>query len=85
MRELHRNGAMTDRRPGTPTKRFSAIAAALDIPGQAIIDGEVVVIHEGRTDFSELQAELAAGRQNRLVYYAFDLIWRNGEATSKIA
>jgi bifunctional non-homologous end joining protein LigD len=43
------------------TKRFSLIAGALDIPGQAIIDGEVVVIHEGRTNFSELQAELAAG------------------------
>ena len=54
------------------TKRFSAIAGALDIPGQAIIDGEVVVTHEGRTNFSELQAELAAGRQDRLVYYAFD-------------
>jgi bifunctional non-homologous end joining protein LigD len=45
----------------------------------AIIDGEVVVIHEGRTNFSELQAELAAGRQGRLVYYAFDLLWRNGD------
>jgi hypothetical protein len=31
------------------TKRFSQIAGALDIPGQAIIDGEVVVVHEGRT------------------------------------
>jgi bifunctional non-homologous end joining protein LigD len=59
------------------TKRFSTIAGALDIPGQAIIDGEVVVVHEGRTNFSELQAELAAGRQDRLVYYAFDLLWRN--------
>ncbi len=28
------------------TKRFSVIAGALDIPGQAILDGEVVVIHE---------------------------------------
>lgn len=28
------------------TKRFSVIAGALDIPGQAIIDGEVVVVHE---------------------------------------
>lgn len=55
------------------TKRFSSIAGALDIPGEAIIDGEVVVTHEGRTNFSELQAELAAGRQHRLVYYAFDL------------
>jgi bifunctional non-homologous end joining protein LigD len=61
------------------TKRFSVIAGALDIPGQAIIDGEVVVVHEGRTNFSELQAELAAGRQDRLVYYAFDLLWRDGD------
>ena len=61
------------------TKPFSTIAGALDIPGQAIIDGEVVVIHEGRTNFSELQAELAAGRQDRLIYYAFDLLWRDGD------
>ncbi|WP_349628109.1 non-homologous end-joining DNA ligase [Bradyrhizobium lablabi] len=61
------------------TKRFSTIAGAFDIPGQAIIDGEVVVVHEGRTNFSELQAELAAGRQGRLVYYAFDLLWRDGD------
>jgi bifunctional non-homologous end joining protein LigD len=39
----------------------------------------VVVVHEGRTNFSELQAELAAGRQGRLVHYAFDLLWRNGD------
>jgi bifunctional non-homologous end joining protein LigD len=61
------------------TKRFSTIAGALDIPGEAIIDGEVVVVHESRTNFSELQAELAAGRQDRLVYYAFDLLWRDGD------
>jgi hypothetical protein len=41
------------------TKRFSIIAGTLDIPGEAIIDGEAVVVHEGRTNFSELQAELA--------------------------
>ena len=61
------------------TKRFTEIAGALAIPGEAIIDGEMVVVHEGRTNFSELQAELAAGRQGRLVYYAFDLLWRNGD------
>src|SRR5258708_2711455 len=61
------------------TKRFSVIASELDLPGQAIIDGEVVVIKEGRTNFSELQAELAAGRQDRLVFYAFDLLYLNGD------
>ena len=61
------------------SKRFTEIAGALAIPGEAIIDGEVVVVHEGRTNFSELQAELAAGKQGRLVYYAFDLLWRNGD------
>jgi bifunctional non-homologous end joining protein LigD len=64
-------------------KRFSTIAGALDIAGQAIIDGEVVVIHEGRTNFSELQADLAAGRQARLVYYAFDLLWLDGKDLRK--
>jgi bifunctional non-homologous end joining protein LigD len=28
----------------------------------------------GRTNFSELQAELATGSQDRLVFYAFDLL-----------
>jgi hypothetical protein len=48
-------------------------------PPQATIDGEVVVVHEGRTNFSELQADLAAGRQDRLVYYVFELLWRDGD------
>ncbi|WP_342712763.1 hypothetical protein AAFG13_17365 [Bradyrhizobium sp. B124] len=61
------------------TKRFSLIAVAFEIPGQAIIDGEVVVVHEGRTNFSELQADLARGDQDRLLYYAFDLLWLDGK------
>jgi bifunctional non-homologous end joining protein LigD len=65
------------------TKRFSSIAAALEMPGQAIVDGEVVVVHKGRANFSELQAELAAGRQGRLVYYAFDLLWLDGRDLRK--
>ncbi|MBR0703450.1 non-homologous end-joining DNA ligase [Bradyrhizobium diazoefficiens] len=60
-------------------KRFSVIAGAFDIPGQAIIDGEVVVVHEGRTNFSELQANLARGDQDRLLFYAFDLLWLDGD------
>ncbi|MBM7486763.1 bifunctional non-homologous end joining protein LigD [Bradyrhizobium sp. USDA 3686] len=58
--------------------RFSVIAGAFDIPGQAIVDGEVVVIHEERTNFSELQADLGRGDQDRLVFFAFDLLWLDG-------
>lgn len=61
------------------TKRFSSIVRTFDIPGQVIIDGEIVVIHEGRTNFSELQAELARGQQERLLYFAFDLLWLDGD------
>jgi bifunctional non-homologous end joining protein LigD len=31
------------------------------------------------TNFSELQAELARGSQDRLLYYAFDLLWLDGK------
>src|SRR5690348_16646075 len=44
------------------TKRFSVIAGAFDIPVErAILDGEIVVVKDGRTSFSELQAKLAKG------------------------
>jgi len=42
------------------------------------VDGEVVVIHEERTNFSELQADLGRGDQDRLVFFAFDLPWLDG-------
>jgi bifunctional non-homologous end joining protein LigD len=38
----------------------------------------VVVVHEGRTNFSELQADLARGQQKRMVFYAFDLLFLEG-------
>ncbi|WP_354132631.1 hypothetical protein [Bradyrhizobium sp. RT4b] len=44
-----------------------------------MFDGEVVVIHEGRTNFSELQADLAKGRQDRMLFYAFDILFHNGD------
>ena len=60
------------------TKRFSTIAGALDIAGEAIIDGEVVVPSEnGTTDFSVLQNELR-GKSTKIVLVAFDLLYLNG-------
>jgi bifunctional non-homologous end joining protein LigD len=65
--------------------RFSVIAGAFNIEGQAIVDGEVVVIHQGRTNFSELQADLGRGDQDRLVYFAFDLLWLDGKDLRRMA
>lgn len=65
--------------------KFSVIAGAFDIEGQAIVDGEVVVIHEGRTNFSELQADLGRGDQDRLVYFAFDLLWLDGQDLRRLS
>jgi bifunctional non-homologous end joining protein LigD len=64
-------------------ERFSVVAGAFDLPYQAIIDDEVVVVHEGRTNFSELQVELAGGRQDRFLFYAFDLLWLDGQDLRK--
>lgn len=63
--------------------KFSVIGGAFDVKEQAIVDGEVVVIHEGRTNFSELQADLGRGDQDRLVYFAFDLLWLDGQDLRK--
>jgi hypothetical protein len=38
---------------------------------RAIFDGEALAIKDGRTNFPELQAELASGRQRGMVFYAF--------------
>jgi bifunctional non-homologous end joining protein LigD len=42
---------------------------------EALIDGEIVIeTANGSTDFSALQADLADGRSDRFIYYAFDLL-----------
>ncbi|WP_248878923.1 hypothetical protein [Bradyrhizobium japonicum] len=49
------------------TKRFTGIAAAYASAGlgSAIVDDEIVVVVNERTDFSAPQADLAVGRQDR--------------------
>jgi bifunctional non-homologous end joining protein LigD len=68
------------RRGNDWTNRFKKIADdAWHInAGAAIIDGEVIVPSEtGVSDFSVLQNELR-GKSNKLVLYAFDLLYLNG-------
>jgi bifunctional non-homologous end joining protein LigD len=63
------------------TLRFQPIADALAaVPADdLILDGEAVVADSrGIPDFALLHADLAAGRQERLLYYAFDLLYLDG-------
>lgn len=62
------------------TAKFPAIATAAAVLPDALIDGEVVALDEhGASSFSELQAALSAGASDKLVYYAFDLLFTGDE------
>ena len=46
---------------------------------QAIVDGEMVVLSDaGIASFSALQSDLSDGHTDRMVYYAFDLLYLDG-------
>jgi bifunctional non-homologous end joining protein LigD len=64
------------------TGKFGTVVAAafMDLPADtALIDGELVVENDhGASDFSALQADLSAGRRDRFVFYAFDLLHLDG-------
>lgn len=66
------------------TERFTGIAsAAVELPN-AMIDGEVVALdHHGNPDFAALQAALAQENTNKLVFFAFDILFENGEDLRK--
>ena len=63
------------------TQKFGDMAkllAALPVT-TAIIDGELVVENDaGASDFSALQADLSDGRSDRFLFYAFDLLYLDG-------
>src|SRR5262249_23007276 len=62
------------------THKFAAIADAARSLPDCIVDGEVVALdHNGVPDFSALQAALSEGRSDDLVYFAFDLLFADGE------
>ncbi len=72
--------AMRTRKGLDWTDKFAAIAdAGRELPN-CIIDGEVVALdHNGVSNFSALQAALSEGRSRDLVYFAFDLVFAEGE------
>jgi len=60
--------------------RFPEIAKEGGGLPDALIDGEIVAIdHKGLPDFSALQAAIADRKTANLVYFAFDLLFADGE------
>jgi bifunctional non-homologous end joining protein LigD len=61
------------------TKRFRPIVDALDLNVSAVLDGEIVVVEDNRTNFSLLQADLASSRKDRMALYVFDILFLEGQ------
>ncbi|AZO41427.1 DNA ligase D [Mesorhizobium sp. M7D.F.Ca.US.005.01.1.1] len=68
------------------TEKFDAIAKeAADFP-DGIIDGEIVALGEnGAPDFAALQAALSERRTKDLVFFAFDLLFADGEDLRRLS
>lgn len=81
--QIHKTDAGTQiftRRGHDWRDRFLPIVGAIgDIKTHGvIIDGEVIVEIDGRSDFGALQDDLGAGRTDRMIFYAFDLLYLDG-------
>ena len=62
------------------TGKFRAIAKQVGALPDVLIDGEIVALdNNGAPNFSALQAALSDGNTDNLIFYAFDLLFAEGE------
>jgi bifunctional non-homologous end joining protein LigD len=62
------------------TDKFQAIAKEGNALPDMLVDGEIVALnHEGAPDFSTLQAAISDGKTDNLIFFAFDLLFADGE------
>ncbi|MBR0928269.1 DNA ligase D [Bradyrhizobium diazoefficiens] len=62
------------------TGKFGAIAQEAATLPDVMIDGEIVALdHNGAPNFSSLQAALSDGKTEELIFFAFDLLFAEGE------
>jgi bifunctional non-homologous end joining protein LigD len=67
------------------TDKFSAIATEAGNLPDAILDGEIVALdHNGHPSFASMQAALSDGKTDDLVFFAFDLLFTQGEDLRKL-
>jgi len=62
------------------TEKFKTIAKEAGALPDVLIDGEIVALdHRGVPHFSALQAALSDGKTDRLMFFAFDLLFAEGK------
>ena len=67
------------------TEKFPAVAKQGSALPDVLIDGEIVALDDnGAPDFSTLQAALSDGKTDHLIFYAFDLLFADGEDLRRI-
>src|SRR4051812_17326764 len=72
--------AMLTRKGLDWAEKFGALARAAKALPDALIDGEIVALdHNGVPSFSALQAAIADNKTGDLIFFAFDLLFANGE------
>jgi bifunctional non-homologous end joining protein LigD len=60
--------------------KFPAIVKAASALPDAILDGEIVAVDaQGTPDFAALQAAISDGKTGNLIFFAFDLLFADGE------
>jgi bifunctional non-homologous end joining protein LigD len=67
------------------TDKFRTVAKEGSSLPDVLIDGEIVALDDnGAPDFSTLQAALSDGKTDHLIFYAFDLLFADGEDLRRI-
>lgn len=62
------------------TGKFASIAEEAGALPDVMIDGEIVALdHNGAPNFSSLQAALSDGKTDELIFFAFDLMFAEGQ------
>jgi bifunctional non-homologous end joining protein LigD len=67
------------------TDKFQAIAKEGNSLPETLIDGEIVALdHSGAPEFSALQAAISDGKTDDLIFFAFDLLFADGEDIRRV-
>jgi bifunctional non-homologous end joining protein LigD len=86
MRVQHGKAILRTRKGLDWTAKFRTIALAAATLPDAILDGEIVAMNSaGTPDFAALQGALSGGDTGTLIFFAFDLLFADGEDLRDLA